>query len=290
MSDQILSPKEISTYLEQLAAGKAKTTAFALLLLGALAGMYIGFGAIVATTVSTGWSGEFPLGLKKFLAGSVFSVGLMLVVIPGSELFTGNVLMSVGLVKKTIPLRAVVRNWSFVYMGNFIGSLALALMVVHSGLLGDYEHGLTAVGKTSVAIEEAKIGLSFTQALLRGILCNMLVCLAVIMTLAARSVQGKILACYFPIMAFVTCGFEHSIANMFFIPVGMFLKGEFFSRLGQMFAHNLIPVTIGNIIGGLVIVLMNPGRYKFLREHYVTARAGLSGNSTNAQKGDSKGG
>jgi len=194
--------------------------------------------------------------LARFLAGSVFSVGLMLVLIPGSELFTGNILMTIGFIYRKYSFIKVMRNWFVVYFGNFLGAILIAWLVFKSGLLG-HVGDLSSMGDVAVKIAEAKLQLGFAEALCRGILCNMLVCLAVIMCIASRSVIGKIFGIYFPIMAFVASGFEHSVANMFFLPVGLMATGEFMSNFFDIF-NNLIPVTIGNVIGGLLIILLHP--------------------------------
>jgi formate/nitrite transporter len=195
-------------------------------------------------------------GLARFLAGSAFSVGLILVLILGSELFTGNILMTIGLIYQKYSFIKVLRNWLVVYFGNLLGSVIIASLVFKSGLLvrlGNF----TPIGMAAVKITETKLQLGFTEALCRGVLCNMLVCLAVIMCIASKTVEGKILGIYFPIMAFVASGYEHSVANMYFLPVGLMAKGEFVSGFFTIFS-NLIPVTIGNIIGGLLIVLLHP--------------------------------
>jgi formate/nitrite transporter len=225
-----------------------------LFIFGVLAGIYIAFGASVATAVVSG--GTLDAGVAKFLAGSVFSVGLMLVLILGSELFTGNILMTIGLIYQKYSFNRVLRNWLVVYFGNFIGGLLIAWLVFYSGLLVN-PNGLTSIGTAAVKIAETKLQLGFTEALCRGILCNMLVCLAVIMCIASKTLEGKILGIYFPIMAFVASGFEHSVANMYFLPAGLMAKGEFVSKFPDIF-NNLIPVTVGNIIGGLLIVLLHP--------------------------------
>jgi len=155
----------------------------------------------------------------------VFCLGLILVVIPGSELFTGNILMTAGVVSKKVPLANVLWNWVIVYIGNFAGGMLLALAVFGSGLLGTPDK-LSQVGEKAAQIATAKIGLPFLQALLRGVLCNMLVCLAVIMAIASRTTFGKILSIYFPIMGFVLSGYEHSIANMCFLPSGLLAQGR----------------------------------------------------------------
>ena len=234
--------------------------------LGILAGVYIGFGAHLATTVGTGIG---ILGLKKLAMGAVFSVGLMLVVIAGAELFTGNCLLACGLTHGRIKLRGVFRNWSVVYITNLIGSIFLAWIIAsQSGLLDG------AVGGTALKIAYGKVastqqGLSHNWAYFaRAIGCNWLVCLAIYMALAAKSIVGKVWAIFFPIMAFVSSGFEHCIANMYFIPAGIYAKsftkavtasGLSHGQLnminwGTMWSQNLISVTLGNILGGAIFV------------------------------------
>jgi formate/nitrite transporter len=249
-----LSPLEISQAISDIGERKATETLFELFIFGVLAGIYIAFGGVVATAVLSG--GTLDAGFAKFLAGSVFSVGLMLVLIPGSELFTGNILMVIGFIYKKYSLIRVLRNWLMVYFGNLLGAVIIAWLMYHSGLLARLGN-VTAIGNAAVNIAQSKIELSFMEALCRGILCNMLVCLAVIMCIASKTVTGKILGIYFPIMAFVASGFEHSVANMYFLPVGLMVKGEFASKFLTIFG-NLIPVTIGNIIGGLLVVLLHP--------------------------------
>jgi formate/nitrite transporter len=249
-----LSPIEISKAIRDIGEKKANAALFELFIFGILAGIYIAFGANVATAVLSG--GTLDPGLARFLAGSVFSVGLMLVLIPGSELFTGNILMTIGFIYRKYSFIKVLRNWLVVYFGNLFGALIIAWLTFHSGLLGNPAQP-SAIGKTALAIAETKLHLGFTEALCRGILCNMLVCLAVIMCIAAKTLHGKILGIYFPIMTFVASGFEHSVANMYFLPVGLMTKGTFVPGFLSMF-DNLIPVSIGNIIGGLLIVLLHP--------------------------------
>ncbi len=255
MADKLfLSPVEISNALSGIGEKKATATLFELLIFGVLAGIYIAFGANVATAVLSG--GTLDEGLARFLAGSVFSVGLMLVLIPGSELFTGNILMTIGFIYRKYSFRKVLRNWLVVYLGNLLGSILIALIVYNSGLLGGVGH-LNPIGAVAVKIADTKLNLGFQEAVCRGILCNMLVCLAVIMSIASKTVTGKIFGIYFPIMAFVASGYEHSVANMYFLPIGLMVKGEFISKFFNMF-DNLIPVTIGNVIGGLLVVLLHP--------------------------------
>jgi formate/nitrite transporter len=254
MDRLFLTPLEISKEISRIGEKKAAATIFELFVFGILAGMYVAFGAHAATCVLSGQT--LDAGLAKFLAGSVFSVGLMLVLIPSSELFTGNILMAIGFIYRRYSLFKVLRNWLVVFFGNFLGAVIISWLVFHSGLLNQ-PGGLTATGQAAVKIAQAKLQLTALEALSRGVLCNMLVCLAVIMCIASRSVMGKIMGIYFPIMAFVVSGYEHSVANMYFLPAGLLAGGEFASKFFSMF-NNLIPVTIGNIIGGLLIVLLHP--------------------------------
>lgn len=223
------------------------------LLLSLLAGFYIAFGAQLATIVTHDAAAVIGDGLARFVAGSVFSLGLMLVVICGAELFTGNSLLTKAALHGHITWISIARNWVLVLAGNLVGSLLFAWLMFHSHL---WENG--QIAERAVAIAQTKVELSFSAALIRGILCNWLVCLAVFMATAARDVTGKILACYMPIMAFVASGFEHSIANMYFIPTGLLLTrvpgfdGPHITWGG--FWGNLLPVTLGNILGGVVFV------------------------------------
>ena len=233
--------------------------------LGILAGSYIGFGGLLSTAVSFDVAKTLGMGIKKFVAGSVFTVGLILVVIAGAELFTGNNLMISSAMSRRISFRNMCQRWAVVWLANFVGSLIVVLMFYLSGLWR-MEGG--ALGSAAVAIAYSKVNLSFVEALVRAIGCNWLVCLAVWMALAARQTIGKIFAIYFPIMAFVAIGFEHVVANMYFIPAGILLHGwagiaapEAFDpeslSWASFFLKNLIPVTVGNIIGGAVFVGMS---------------------------------
>jgi len=251
---------ELARALDVIVEKKANQSVGALIALGILAGIYIGFGSVAATTVKS-LGGPSP-ALTSFLAASVFCVGLVLVVIPGSELFTGNILMTVGLVNRSVPISKTLRNWVFVYLGNFAGAVLLALAVWGAGFLGTPD-APSAVGKTAAAISDAKIALPFAHALIRGILCNVLVCLAVLLAVSARTTMGKVLGIYFPIMVFVLSGYEHSVANMYFLPVGLLAKGTPLSEFLSIF-HNLIPVTIGNIVGGMLVILLHPARARRL--------------------------
>ena len=252
------------TLTRSVCVQKTHGSVLRLTILGIFAGVYIGFGAQLAITVSHDLASFLGVGVAKFMSGAVFSVGLMLVVIAGAELFTGNSLIFLSVLDRQIGMRRLLRNWFIIYFANFAGSLLLVLLVYQSGL---WKTNGALVGATALSIANGKVNLSWVEALTRGILCNWLVCLAVWMAVSARSVVGKVWAIFFPIMAFVASGFEHSIANMYFIPLGLALKGqaavvsaagftEALSNLtiGGMIVKNLIPVTIGNIIGGSFFV------------------------------------
>jgi formate/nitrite transporter len=260
------APKTIAeTVAQKIGVGKATSPWLSVLVLGVLAGAYIGFGGMLATTVTFDLAGFLGLGFAKFLSGAVFSLGLMLVIIAGAELFTGNNLMISSAISGQIGFGTMLERWGLVYAANFAGGLLVALLWVFSGL---WKLGDGALGAAAVKTAYAKVSLPFLQALLRGIGCNWLVCLAVWMALASRQVIGKIFAIFFPIMGFVALGFEHSVANMYFIPAGLFLKDWFgvaapagaapaaLSWLSFLW-KNLLPVTIGNIIGGAVFVGMS---------------------------------
>jgi formate/nitrite transporter len=257
-----LEDKAPSTIAETVAqkVGVTKVTSpwLSVLVLGILAGAYIAFGGVLSTTVTFDMASHFGIGFTKVIGGSVFSVGLMLVVIAGAELFTGNNLMITSTLAREITFGTMGKRWILVYLANFIGSIIVAILFYLSGL---WKTGGGALGAAAVKIAYGKVNLGFGEALFRAIGCNWLVCLAVWMALSARQTVGKIFAIFFPIMAFVAIGFEHSIANMYFIPTGIFLhnwagvaapSGVDPSSLGwgSFLYRNLLPVTIGNIIGG----------------------------------------
>lgn len=258
---KFLSPKETAEVFDGISVGKANNSISNLFILGILAGLFIAFGGFAAQIISH--SIENP-GLAKFASGAVFPVGLMLVVIAGAELFTGNNLIVIGYMDKKITLGQLLRNWIIVYVGNFVGSIFLAFMINQSGLFNT-TGGL--LGATAIKAAIGKVSLPFVQALIRGILCNIIVVLAVWMAIAAKDIASKILAIWFPIMLFVMSGFEHSIANMYFIPAGIFASSNtYYLKAGKITTEslntlnvrgllaNLIPVTIGNIIGGAMII------------------------------------
>jgi len=260
------TPKTIAeTVASTVGVGKATSPWFSVFVLGILAGAYIGFGGLLSTTVTFDLAVRAGIGIQKIVAGSAFSLGLILVVIAGAELFTGNNLMVSSVMSREISLKTMLQRWSLVYVANFIGSIVLALLFYFSGL---WKTGNTALGESAVAIAYSKVSMSFDEALFRGIGCNWLVCLAVWMALAARQTIGKIFAIFFPITGFVAIGFEHCVANMYFIPTGIILKSWAGiappstvapNALGwvSFLWKNLLPVTIGNIIGGAVFVGMS---------------------------------
>ncbi len=256
------SPKETAKAISKAATGKGKLSLANLAILGFLAGAYIAFGGLLAEIANTGLvAAGCPIGISKFVFGAVFPVGLILVVLCGSELFTGGVLfMSMGVLEETTNMKGLLKNWIGSWVFNFIGALFVAYVLAYmSGIMTPeiFSKGAITIAQTKALGgatfgPEATKSINWVQALIRGIGCNWLVCLAVYLANAAEDVTGKILGIWFPIMAFVCIGFEHSIANMFFIPLGMFLGAPV--TWAQLFVNNLIPVTIGNIIGGALFV------------------------------------
>lgn len=231
-------PAEIARRVEAAGVAKAHLPVAQTLTLAILAGAFIALGGAAYTAVMTGVD---PTGPARFLGGVVFSLGLILVIVGGAELFTGNALMTMAAVDRKITLSALLRNWGIVYLGNLIGALALAAAMLATGLLDG------PMGATASRIADAKVTLTPVEAFSRGILCNALVCLAVWLTFAARTAAGKILAILWPISAFVLLGFEHSIANMYLLPQGM-IAGAQIGTAAVL--ANLFWVTLGNIIGG----------------------------------------
>jgi formate/nitrite transporter len=229
--------------------------------LAILAGIFIGLGAMFATTAAAGTAGVLPYGVTRVLTGIVFCLGLVLVIVGGAELFTGNNLIVMAWASGKVSTASLLRNWTIVFFGNFVGSILTVILVFASQ---QYLFANGAVGQTALGIANSKVQLGFIQAIALGVLCNMLVCLAIWLTLSARSTIDKIAAIIFPITAFVAAGFEHSIANMYFIPMGLLIKNfdPAFAAAAQIdlngltwvtfLVDNLLPVTIGNIIGGSV--------------------------------------
>lgn len=257
-------PPEMAERAENVGVQKANLDFWSTFALAVLAGAFIALGAELCTLVVTNTG--FGFGMTKLLGGLAFCLGLILVVVAGAELFTGNNLIMMAWVSRKISLGRVMRNWVIVYFGNLVGSLATAFIMylTHQWAFANY-----GVGATALNIANAKVNLSFMEGLTRGIMCNALVCLAVWLCLSGRSVMDKILAIVFPITAFVASGFEHSIANMYFIPMGILLKAEseVLSAAGKVasdlanlnllgFIGNLISVTTGNIFGGGFMVAL----------------------------------
>jgi len=264
--DAVLPP-EMAEKAEAAGVKKAGLSAATTFILAVLAGAFIALGAIFATTVTAGAAGNLSFGVARLLAGLVFCLGLVLVVVAGAELFTGNNLIVMAWASRRISTASLLRNWAIVYVGNFVGALATAVLVVASG---QYAFGAGSIGSNALAIANAKCSLGFVQAFALGILCNALVCLAVWLCFSARSTTDKILSIIFPITAFVAAGFEHCVANMYFVPVGLliadFAPPEFWQDVGRLTGDypalswsrfaigNLLPVTLGNIVGGSLLV------------------------------------
>lgn len=249
------APGEIAERVAALCLSKAKTPLLSLVMLGILAGAFIGFGCLFFVIVQSDPAMSFAA--KGVLGGAVFSLGLFLVVVAGAELFTGNNLLAMAWAEGCLTTRDVLYNWVVVCASNFVGAAGLALVVFLSGHT-DMNGG--AIGKTYLLIAAAKSSLPFWEAFFRGVLCNVLVCMAVWLAMAGRSVTDKTVAVVFPISAFVAAGFEHSIANFYFIPLAMLLaaSGTPVPAAANIdlagMAANLLPVTLGNLAGGAVLV------------------------------------
>lgn len=258
-------PPEMAKKAEDVGVTKATMGPRNTFVLSILAGSFIGLGAVFATTVAAGAAGEMSYGVTRLLTGLVFCLGLILVVVAGAELFTGNNLIVMAWADNRVSTLQVLRNWVIVYAGNFAGSVGTAILVF---LGGQYTFGGGLVGLTALNIAHAKCNLGFLQAIALGIMCNALVCLAVWLCLSCRTTTDKVLAILLPISAFVAAGFEHSVANMYFMPMALFiqtdaafmrsaaLEGLTFGDLtwANFIFRNLIPVTLGNIIGGSFFV------------------------------------
>ncbi len=241
------SPAQIAEKVEEVGVSKANLGLIPMVALGVLAGGFIGLGAAFYTVVAS--DSELSFALGRILGGLVFSLGLILVVIAGAELFTGNNLMVMARIHGRITTQLMIRNFVVVYVANLFGAVGLAALVYWSG-----HWKMGAVRETAINIAEAKIQIPFWEAFFRGVLCNLLVCLAVWLAMAGRGVTDKVLAIIFPITAFVACGFEHCVANMYFIPLGMMLDPGAQSITIADFFGSLIPVTLGNLVGGAGLV------------------------------------
>jgi formate/nitrite transporter len=260
-----LLPAEMALQAEMLGVSKVRMSPSKTIVLAMLAGAFISFGAVLFTTVTAGSTMSF--GITRLIGGLAFSLGLVLVIVGGAELFTGNNLIIMAWANKKVSSTQVLKNWIWVYLGNMMGAMFIVIVMLFSR---QYLFGSGVVGINMLNIARVKCELGFTQALALGILCNVLVCLAVWLCFSARTTSDKILCIIFPITAFIAVGFEHSVANMYFIPIAIFLlkygDPEFLSLLNNtaqnydsvswsnFFIHNLLPVTIGNIIGGAGLV------------------------------------
>jgi len=267
MSKNFLTPAETAQSFLKSSDYKIKMPIPKTLVSGFLAGAYIAFAAQLMTTVTHDMAGHFGFGFSAFIGGSVFGIALVLVLVAGSDLFTGSNLHSVGWLNGNFSTKQVLNNWSLVYIGNFIGSLFLVWMIYTSDVWGG--HG-SQIGAQAVAIAYKKTHLTFWEAFTRGMGCNWFVCLAVFIVAAGQDTAGKILGAWFPVMAFIASGFEHCVANMYIIPAGLVAAQDPAIAEAVMSSHpawdlnslnmysflvgNLIPVTLGNIVSGSIMV------------------------------------
>jgi len=250
------APAQIAMRVREVGETKATMPVLTMFALAILAGAFIALGSLFFTmTMTTGATDQPPaFGLMRLAGGLTFSLGLILVIVGGAELFTGNNLIAMAWASGRVTTQQVMRNWGWVYLGNLVGAVGTALFIWLAGV-----HTLSdgAVGETMVRIARSKIALDPVSAVARGILCNVLVCLAIWLCMGARSVADKILAIIFPITAFVACGFEHSVANMYFLPIGIALAAGSAAPLSVADAFsNLALVTIGNLFGGSILVAL----------------------------------
>lgn len=249
------SPAEIANNYLSIGEGKAKIPLLKMFMLAVLAGMYIaiaGVGASIAAVTIENQS------LARLVSGCIFPAGLAMVILAGSELFTGDCLMIISCLSKRITVWEMIRSWIIVYIGNLVGGVLVSAMVVYGHTFSLFNNGMA---EYAVSVAAGKTVLPFSDALIRGIMCNILVCVAVWMGFAAKDVSGKILAIFLPIMVFVICGYEHSVANMYYIPSGLFAMKEYGIAAeglnwGAFLIRNEIPVTLGNLIGGLFVGIM----------------------------------
>lgn len=247
------SPLEIARYYVEIGIAKVKLSAIKMLILGAFAGMFIGFAGIASTTSSATIENA---SIARLVSACVFPAGMAMVLIAGSELFTGNNLIMIAFLEKKIRLMDMLKNWFFVYIGNFIGASFVAVLVVYGHTPGLYDGKLA---EKMVAAAQTRVVQTFPEAFIRGILCNILVCIAVWAAFAAKKVSGKLLMSFWPVMLFVLCGFEHSIADMYFGVAGLLTAQEYGIAAkgltwGSFLFRNLLPVTLGNLVGGAGIV------------------------------------
>lgn len=252
------TPAEFVNSYALIGQKKAKNNAMKLLVLGVLAGFLIGMGAAVTNTAGHALTNP---SVAKIVSGLLFPFGLIMVILTGAELFTGNCLITISVLEKKVDLKGMLRNWLYVYVGNFLGALLLAMACTYSGPMDLNSNGVAVY---TMKVAAGKCALTFGNAFVLGILCNVLVCIAVAMSLMSKNTIGRAIGAYLPIAFFVICGFEHSVANMYYVTAGLLAKnvpayaeaaaaaGLDVSALtwGNFFLHNLIPVTLGNIVGG----------------------------------------
>jgi len=267
MDKSFLTPAEIAESFIETGYKKATLSVFKMFVLGILGGAFIAFAAVGSTTAIHTIDSA---GIAKALAGAIFSGGLMMVVIAGAELFTGNCLIAISVAERRASWVKMLKNWLFVYLGNFVGAMLIVFLIQQSGQLDMSKYLL---GGFTIEIAVKKVSMTFGNAFCLGILCNWLVCIAIWMAAGAKDIAGKILAIFFPIWLFIASGFEHSVANMYYIPAGILAKAnpayvnaaislgisqEKIDALnwGSFFTQNLLPVTLGNIVGGVLFVGM----------------------------------
>lgn len=268
MEKAILTPKEVANAAVPVAVGKANMVWWRQFLLAIMAGLFVGLAGNGASISAY----SIPsAGIAKMMSGVLFGTGLIMVIMAGAELFTGNSLMIIGVAEKQVKVTAMLRNWVVVYAGNFVGGVLLSWCINQTTQLG-MDGG--ALGAYAINTALSKCTLSFQSAFVMAIFCNVLVCIAVWISWAGKDIVSKVMGLYFPIWLFVTSGYEHCVANMYFIPVGIFAKGNdtyvtaaiekyglTMAQLdslnwGNFFVNNLVPVTLGNITGGLFVGLM----------------------------------
>lgn len=264
----MLTPSEIAANFVNIGVQKTTLNKIKVLCLGVFAGVFVALAgagsAIAACTVANA-------SVARFLNALIFPAGLVMVILAGSELFTGNSLIVISVLEKKVSIRNMFINWLIVYLGNFLGSLLVVFIFVYGHIPDMFQNGLASA---MVANAATKTSLSFGDAFLRGILCNIVVCIAVWVAAASKNVQGKILALYLPIVVFVLCGFEHCVANMFCIPAGIFVSYEYELTVAGLnwmgFLHNMVSVTLGNIVGGCMVGI----GYWFIYLHRVPTACG----------------
>ncbi len=246
------SPLEIAKNYIEIGIHKTKLSAFKMLLLGFFAGMFISFAGVAASTASTTLGQTSP---GRLIAAIIFPAGMSMVLIAGSELFTGNILIIISVLEKRVKLKSMLKNLFFVYTGNLIGAFFVSVLVTY-GHVPDLFNGELAYGIVNSGV--SRTDLSFGDSFAKGVLCNILVCLAVWMAFASKQVSGKVMISFWPVMLFVLCGFEHCVADMYYCLCGIFTAAEYGIEAGTLnfsnfITHNLIPVTLGNLVGGLIV-------------------------------------